>query len=156
MHMKQRTKYLLLSFTCLLFLFLISVIKTQAKTKGCSLTIEVNNLRNSNGSVVFALYNREDAFPDEHYKKCVKKITGSIINGSSTVTFENLIPAKYAVSILHDENNDGKIKKGFILPVEGIGFPNYKSIGLGNKPKFGKASFYVAGNSKINIKIIYM
>ncbi|GAP42965.1 hypothetical protein TBC1_111107 [Lentimicrobium saccharophilum] len=33
------------------------------------LTINVNALRNSTGSVVFALYNREDAFPDEHYKK---------------------------------------------------------------------------------------
>lgn len=35
----------------------------------CDLTINVNELRNSNGSVVFALYSREDAFPDEHYKK---------------------------------------------------------------------------------------
>lgn len=33
------------------------------------LTINVNELRNSTGSVVFALYSREDAFPDEHYKK---------------------------------------------------------------------------------------
>ena len=35
----------------------------------CDLTINVNALRNSTGSVVFALYSREDAFPDEHYKK---------------------------------------------------------------------------------------
>ena len=34
-----------------------------------SLTVETNNLRNNEGTVVFALYNREDAFPDEHYKK---------------------------------------------------------------------------------------
>lgn len=33
------------------------------------LTINVNELRNSTGSVVFALKSREDAFPNEHYKK---------------------------------------------------------------------------------------
>ncbi|HRW70416.1 DUF2141 domain-containing protein, partial [Lentimicrobium sp.] len=65
------------------------------------LTINVNALRNSTGSVVFALYNREDAFPDEHYKKYLRKMTGEIVNRSSTVTFENLPAGRYAVNILH-------------------------------------------------------
>ena len=80
-------------------------------------------------------------FPDEHYKKYFKKLTGKIVNGSSTVTFENIPAGKYAVNILHDENNDGKIKKGLIMPIEGIGFSNYNSVGLSNKPSFSKASF---------------
>ena len=40
-----------------------------ADNKGITLTVSVSDLRNSNGNVVFALYNRKDAFPDEHYKK---------------------------------------------------------------------------------------
>jgi uncharacterized protein (DUF2141 family) len=32
---------------------------------------------------------------------------------------------KYAINILHDEDNNGKIKKGFVLPKEGMGFSNY-------------------------------
>lgn len=51
---------------------------------------------------------------------------------------------------------DGKIKKGFIMPVEGIGFSNYQSIGIGNKPKFSKASFDVISDLKINVKVIYL
>jgi uncharacterized protein (DUF2141 family) len=105
--------------------------------------------------VLFALYNREDAFPDEHYKKYFKKLTGKIVNGSSTVTFENLPEGKYAVNILHDENNDGKIKKGIILPKEGIGFSNYKSIGFSNRPNFTKAAFNINNNTSIKVKIIY-
>lgn len=121
-----------------------------------SLTVEVNHLRNNKGSVVFALYNRDDAFPDEHYKKYDKKLVGKIENGNASVTFKDLPERKYAVNILHDEDDDGKIKKGFILPKEGIGFSNYQSIGIGNKPKFSKASFDLQSDLKIKVKVIYM
>lgn len=121
-----------------------------------SLTVEVRNLRNNEGSVVFALYNREDAFPDEHYKKYYKKRIGKIENGKSSVIFKDLPEGKYAVNILHDEDNNGKIKKGFLLPKEGIGFSNYQSIGIGNKPKFSKASFELSNDMRVRIKIIYL
>ena len=121
-----------------------------------NLTIEVKELRNSTGTVLFALYNRDDAFPDENYTKYLKKLTGKIAKGNSSVTFENLPLGKYAVNILHDENNDGKIKKGLILPKEGIGFSNYQSIGVSNKPSFSKASFNLQSDKVIKIKIIYL
>ena len=143
---------ILLSFLTILMLFSFS----NQKQETCSLTVDVSGLRNSKGTVQFALYNREDAFPDEHYKKYFKKLTGKIINGASTVTFKNLTEGKYAVNILHDENNDGRIKKGIILPKEGIGFSNYRSIGISNKPKFTKASFELAGNENIIVNILYL
>lgn len=70
--------------------------------------------------------------------------------------FKNLSKGTYAVNILHDEDEDGKIDKGFVLPIEGIGFSNFTKIGLGNKPNFSKASFEVNENKVISIKIIYM
>ncbi len=139
----------------LLVIVFLSSFSTQ-KEETFSLTIEVRELRNSTGTVLFALYNREDAFPDEHYKKCFKKLTGKIENSASSVTFENLPEGKYAVNILHDENNDGKIKKGIVLPKEGIGFSNYKSVGFSNRPAFIKASFDLMSDKKILVKIIYM
>ncbi len=154
--MKRLTKYFLISFTGLLLLVSFSSYKEWGKATKYSLTVEVNNLRNAGGVVVFALYNREDAFPDQHYKKYFKKNTEKIVNGSSSVIFENLPPGKYAVNILHDENNDGKIKKGFILPVEGIGFSNYQSIGLSNRPTFTKASFNLQSDIKIKVNILYL
>lgn len=126
------------------------------RQKSFSLTVEVNQLRNNEGSVVFALYNRDDAFPDEHYKKFYKKMVGKIENKNASVTFKDLPEGKYAVNVLHDEDNDRKIKKGFILPKEGIGFSNYQSIGIGNKPKFSKASFNLKSDLKIKMKVIYM
>lgn len=148
-------KRLLLILKSLLVIILLSSFSIQ-KQESCSLTIEVSELRNSKGTVQFALYNREDAFPDEHYKKYFKKLTGKIVNGASIVTFKNLPEGKYAVNVLHDENNDEKIKRGIILPKEGIGFSNFQSIGISNRPTFSKASFSVLGDKKIKVKIIYL
>jgi len=148
-------KNIIIIFKSLLVIVLLSSFSIQ-KQETCSLTIDVSELRNSKGTVQFALYNREDAFPDEHYKKYFKKLTGEIVNGASTVTFKNLPEGKYAVNILHDENNDGKIKKGIILPKEGIGFSNFQSIGFSNRPTFSKASFSVLNDRKIKVKIIYL
>ena len=122
-----------------LSLTLYSFAKPNAKT--LSLTIEVKNLRNEKGVVQFALYNKDDSIPDEDYENYYKIVKGEIVNGSSTITFKNIPLGKYAVNILHDENKNGKIDKGFILPIEGIGFSNFRSIGLTNRPNFSKASF---------------
>jgi len=146
---------IIIIFKSLLVIVLLSSFGFQ-KQETFSLTVDVSDLRNSKGTVQFALYNREDAFPDEHYKKYFKKLTGKIVNGASTVTFENLPEGKYVVNILHDENNDGKIKKGIIFPKEGIGFSNFQSIGFSNRPTFSKASFNVLGDKKIKVNIIYL
>ncbi len=119
------------------------------------LTVKVEGLRNSKGVVQFALYNSNEIFPDEHYKNYYRRASAKIVNGTSTITFANLPAGKYAVNILHDENNDGKIKKGFILPVEGIGFSNYQSIGISNRLVFQKASFELLDDTKMNVRIIY-
>lgn len=135
--------------------FLLTSFNNQNQ-ETCDLTINVNVLRNSNGSVVFALYSREDAFPDEHYKKYLRKMTGEIVNGSSAVTFENLPAGRYAVNILHDENQDGRNNRGLLMPKEGIGFSNFQSVGFSNRPSFLKASFDLLSDKHVMAKIIYM
>jgi uncharacterized protein (DUF2141 family) len=120
-----------------------------------SLTVTVNELRNSKGEIQFTLYNTEGSLPDEKYKKYYKKKNALINEGSSTVTFNNLPKGKYAINILHDENKNGKIDKGFMLPKEGIGFSNYESIGLSNRPKFSKASFELNSDTVKKINVIY-
>lgn len=137
-----------------LSLTLYSFAKPNAKT--LSLTIEVKNLRSEKGVVQFALYNKDVSIPDEDYENYYKIVKGEIVNGSSTITFKNIPSGKYAVNILHDENKNGKIDKGFILPIEGIGFSNFRSIGLTNRPNFSKASFELTENKTINVKVIYM
>lgn len=154
--MKRTLKFISIILIGMFLLVFYSSFKEPSSSTGFSLTVEVNDLRNSNGTVLFALYDRQDAFPDENYQKYLRKLTGKIAKGTSHVTFENLPAGNYAVNILHDENNDGKIKKGIILPKEGLGFSNYQSIGLSNRPSFTRASFILQSDMKIKVHIIYM
>ena len=146
-----------------IYLFLILIISAislsftkQSENDTFSLTIKVEHLKNSDGIVQFSLYNKEGTIPDEKYKKYYKKKNAKIDHNTSTITFKNLPKGKYAVNILHDENENGKIDKKFILPKEGIGFSNYESIGFSNRPNFSKASFELNSNMEIHIKVIYM
>lgn len=120
------------------------------------LTVEVHELRNNKGVVQFALYNKNGSIPDEDFEKYYQIGKTTINKNSTQFVFKNLPKGTYAVNILHDENENGKIDKGFILPEEGIGFSNYTKIGLGNKPNFSKASFELTSDKKLIINIIYL
>lgn len=121
-----------------------------------SLTVKVEKLQNSKGVVQFALYNKDGSIPDEDYKNYYRLEKAKIVNGKSDITFKNLPKGKYAVNILHDENNNSKIDKGLLLPKEGIGFSNYQTIGLRNRPNFYKASFEINTDKTIYVTLIYM
>ena len=123
--------------------------------QGYSLSVKVSHLRNSKGLVQFSLYNKDGTIPDKNYKNTYRQQQGKITHGVSVVTFSHLPKGRYAVNILHDENQNKKIDKGFILPVEGIGFSNYKLIGLSNRPKFSKASFILNRDTIKQIDVIY-
>jgi len=149
--MKNTTKIIVLSA---LSIFASFIYANNVET--FSLTVKIEGLRNSEGMVQFALYNKDDSIPDVQYKKYYRIQTVNINNGSSYTIFNDLPKGRYAVSALHDENMNERIDRGFILPIEGIGFTNYTSIGLGNRPNFLKASFNITTNVIKFIKIIYM
>ncbi len=140
-------------------MLIASIILLSFTAKGQNahtLTVEVENLRNSKGVVQFALYNKDGTIPDEHYKSYYKLKKAEIKNETAEILFTNLPDGIYAINILHDENINGKIDKGLILPKEGIGFSIYTSIGLTNRPNFKKASFELNQDRKIKVKVIYM
>ena len=122
---------------------------------GLTIEVSVDNLRDSKGVVQFALYNKEGTVPDEKYQKYYRKHVEKISDNSSKTTFTGLKKGRYAINVLHDENSNGKIDKGFILPIEGVGFSNYSSISITNKVNFKKASFELNLDRKKAIKIIY-
>ena len=148
------------SISTTLFMIAVSLAMTSFSNRRprttFSLTVLAKELRNSDGMLQFALYNREGSIPDEHYKNYFRSLKTDISTGSAQITFYDIPAGTYAVNIHHDENSNGKIDKGWVLPNEGIGFSNYESIGLRNKPSFEKASFFLREDKSISIKVIYM
>jgi len=152
------TKYFITYFrtyrhrTILLMILLSSFLKAS---NNYSLRIEVDHLKNDKGDVQFSIYNKDGTIPDKEFKNFYKQQTANIVNGKSYTIFKDLPKGKYAINILHDENKNGKIDEGLMLPLEGIGFSNYESTGLMNKPSFKKASFLLDKDTQKSIKIIY-
>ncbi|MBD0778398.1 DUF2141 domain-containing protein [Maribacter sp. ANRC-HE7] len=143
-----------LVFLAFIFLTVISFDYPIQKKRN-TLIIKVEELRNSRGVVQFTLYNKEGSIPDTKFKAYYKMGKSKINNSSSTKIFTDLPKGRYAINVLHDENENGKIDKGLILPTEGIGFSNYTSIGLSNRPNFSQASFELHSDATVSVKIIY-
>tara|TARA_R110000796_G_C14570566_1_gene435702 strand:- start:2480 stop:2923 length:444 start_codon:yes stop_codon:yes gene_type:complete len=136
-------------------LFVSLLTHTTANTN--SLTVTVKDLQNSEGTAIFALYNKEGTIPDEKFGSYFKKGKVKLKDKFAQFTFDNLPSGRYAVVVLHDENNNDKLDKKFMLPIpnEGIGFSNYEDFGIGNRPNFTNASFLLNNDLTIDIKVIY-
>ena len=68
---------------------------------------------------------------------------------------QGLPAGQYAVVVLHDRNNSGKMDKNFMgMPTEPVGLSNYKSIGLTNLPDYRKAAFNLNRSGSLKVKLI--
>lgn len=142
-------------FALSILLFVFSSFSFALNDTTFSLKVTVDSLRNSNGIVQVSLYNKEGSIPDEKYIEYFKQKKSDIVNSSAIAVFDSLPKGTYAINILHDEDTNGKIKKNFIIPAEGIGFSNFNSIGFTNRPNFKKASFKIISDTTKIVKIIY-
>jgi uncharacterized protein (DUF2141 family) len=141
----------------ILILLLFGSLITNTKTNSYSLTIKTNGLQNSKGTTVFAIYNKDGSLPDQQLRKYYRKENVEIVDKKSIFIFNNLPQGLYAVTILHDENDNGKIDTKFMLPLpdEGIGFSNYDDFGLSNRPNFKNSCFNLDKDTTIVVKLIY-
>jgi len=114
----------------------------------------ISNTKNSNGIAIISVYNTPNSIPDKNLNNYYKQKIVKIINNKIKTSF-NLPQGIYAINIIHDENSNHTIDMGFMLPKEGIGFSNFNTINLFNKPNFKQASFKLDKNKTIKIKIIY-
>ena len=72
-------------------------------------------------------------------KKGIDGKVASFNPDSVTVVFENLKPGEYAVSVFHDQNNNGKMDTNAVgIPKEGFAFGN-NATGLFGPPSFDNA-----------------
>jgi uncharacterized protein (DUF2141 family) len=105
-----------------------------------TITVHITGMTNLVGMFGVSLYNSKKGFPGKHeqaFASVLKKVTSS----NDTVVFEHLPYGSYAVSIMHDENNNGKLDTNFFgIPKEGVGVSNNPKIGFGG-PKFQDSVF---------------
>ncbi|MCZ8285577.1 MAG: DUF2141 domain-containing protein [Bacteroidia bacterium] len=137
----------------LAFLFLLFM---QAVLSAQNLKISITGLRSNSGSVILGFYINDQSFEDEKPLFSKTESKAGAVNHTLTLTYTGIKPGTYGVVLLDDENNNGKMDFGWLLPQEGYGFSNYYHTGL-TKPKLTKFSFVVTEGSKaVEIKVKYM
>ncbi|AFM03229.1 hypothetical protein Fleli_0769 [Bernardetia litoralis DSM 6794] len=118
-----------------------------------TLTIEVSNLKNDNGTVMIALFKGKEGFPKDG-TKAIKTTKVTIKDKKAIITFTDLEAGDYAFALFHDENGNNEMDSNmFGIPKEGYGFStNFKPII--SAPDFDDADFRVEENTIQKIKII--
>lgn len=120
-----------------------------------SVSITVSGLRNAKGYLRACITANARAFPNCDRDPNAQKVSIDARNGA-VLNFTGLAAGRYAISVLHDENGDGKMNKTLMLPKEGFGFSRDAPVRMG-PPSFGAAAFDV-GTGRVNstIRIRYM
>jgi len=122
-----------------------------AQNHSANLTITIRGVRNDSGSVLAAVYDADKSFMKVQLAKATLKAKAN--KGEVEFVVHDLHAGKYAVSVFHDENDNGKLDKNWMgIPTEGYGFSNDARGNLG-PPKFTQAAFDFDGNSSKSIDV---
>jgi len=105
--------------------------------------IQVQGLRNSNGSVRLCLTRNPAHFPDCNADpSAVKRSVAAGQAGNIRIT--GVEPGVYALALIHDENGNGRLDKFMAIPREGFGFSRNPRIRMG-PPSFEEVRFEASG-----------
>ncbi|MEO1052361.1 MAG: DUF2141 domain-containing protein [Bacteroidota bacterium] len=135
----------------LLLILLVSAIFSSNKTWAQhELKVTIKNYDNEEGSFMVAIFSaKEDFLKRDYISKKVKVEPGQ----STSVYFENIPSGYYAVSIFHDENENGKLDKNFVgIPKEDFGFSNNARARFG-PPDFDEAKVMVAADTSLEVEM---
>lgn len=137
------------AFVYVTFLLFLSCLTASGQHQ---LIVAISNVKNTEGNVAVALYNTESSFMKSPFHGKIIKAE----KGTMEVVFEGVPAGTYAISVMHDANENGKLDyRTSGIPKEGFGFSNNALNKLG-APKFEKAKFEFTGSTKIQIVLRYI
>ena len=118
-------------------------------------TATVTGLRSDKGRVVACLTARAATFPEcAHDPAAIGRIVPAA--EGTVLDFGHVPPGRYAISMFHDENGNGRLDKRLMMPREGYGFSRNAPVVMG-PPSFASAAFAVAaGDARQAIRMRYM
>jgi len=131
-------------------------VNAQTKATG-TLTVRVGGARNTKGKIGVTLFQDAQGFPDDTSKAIRQQSVEIDPNTmSAQVIFKDLPQGTVAVSVLHDENGNGKMDKNFVgIPKEGYGASNNPKKKR-RAPTFDEAKFSLNNTEQtIEITLVY-
>jgi uncharacterized protein (DUF2141 family) len=112
--------------TCLALLLLSALtapaLRADADAAKIRVVVRANAFKNTKGRAIVAVYNSSDNWLK--IDRAMKLLRVPIVGDSIDVTFEGMDPGVYGFSVIHDENDNGKLDMRYFPipgPVEGAG-----------------------------------
>lgn len=140
--LKSRLRCVLIS-TCICF-------GSGRAVEAADVIVTVDGLSSKKGSVLLELDDSESSWQNHAPSTAVGRVTPT---GGKSVTyvFRGVTPGMYGISVIHDENDNGRFDTNFLgIPKEGWGFSNNPEAK--RKAKFDEAKFQV-GQKDVAITI---
>ncbi|HEX8256917.1 MAG TPA: DUF2141 domain-containing protein [Allosphingosinicella sp.] len=107
------------------------------------LEVNVERLRNGRGLVHLCLTRNPAHFPDcGSDPGAVKRSVDARLR--TPIRIAGIAPGAWALSVIHDENGNGKLDTMIGIPREGFGFSRNPTIRFG-PPRFGQVRFDLGG-----------
>lgn len=134
--------------------FLLFALSFTAKGGNPSLEIEIRGVKALPGEVLVAVYAGEAGFPSRS-QLAIRTGKAKRSGSSATIRFDDLKPGTYAVSVIHDANNNQLLDTGFLgVPKEGYGISK-NAINRFGPPEYAECSFSLTRSEKILIDLKY-
>jgi len=132
---------------------LVSFVACNVLFAQSQLEVVVKKIKNDKGNIRVGIFKEEKTFLKKAIYGKVIKAQGS----EAKVVFDDIAPGTYAISVIHDENENDELDSGmFGIPKEGFGFAN-DAMGTFGPPDFKKASITVeTGKRTITISLRYL
>ena len=122
----------------------------QGQSECITLSVEVTGAEASAGQAILSLFGSKDHYLKKPTTEMKAPVDGS---GSARFTISNLKRGRYAVSVIHDADLNGKLNTGlFGIPTELVGFSNNATSRFG-PPSFEEASFVLNASQLISIRL---
>ena len=140
----------------LIFLFLVHSMLWQVAPESGMLEVEVTGISGDQGQIGVILFDSKKGFPEDY--EVAKDYKLVPVQGEMTKVELGPTPfGEYAVAVMHDENNNGKLDKNIMsMPKEGYGVSNNADSGVFGPPKFEDAVFSLTESRKsIRVKLRY-
>ncbi|WP_057935936.1 DUF2141 domain-containing protein [Algoriphagus resistens] len=135
----------------LLSLFLLLTI-AQAQSNLGTIELAISETSTDDGVIQVLVFDQKKGWP-ESLDDAWKMLTLPIENGVARKTITNVPAGTYAITVFHDHDQDGEIRKNKVgYPVDDFGFSNNPSLLFG-VPSFSRCSKKVSTGSTTHFEI---
>tara|TARA_R110002072_G_scaffold1780_10_gene14787 strand:- start:7149 stop:7565 length:417 start_codon:yes stop_codon:yes gene_type:complete len=116
-----------------------------------TLTVVIENIETAEGYIMLRVMHGKGEFKGE--REALTSIKQRAIKGPMTFSVSNLPAGEYAIQVMHDENDNGKLDSNFIgIPSEPWAFSNNATGSMG-PPAWDDMKFQLSGSITQSIQL---